>query len=83
MTVYVFDSSPLIDLFKHYYPARFPSLWESFDALVTEQRIVSVREVRNEIEGQNDRLSDWVKDHRELFLTPTHDELSFVTEFSR
>lgn len=26
MTVYVFDSSPLIDLFKHYYPARFPSL---------------------------------------------------------
>ena len=78
--IYVFDSSPLIDLFKHYYLARFPSLWESFDALVTEQRIISVREVRNELERQNDRLSNWVKDHRELFLTPTYDELNFVTE---
>jgi len=80
MTVYVFDSSPLIDLFKHYYPTRFPSLWESFDALVAEQRIVSVREVRNEIEGQNDRLSDWGKSHRELFHTPTNDELNFVAD---
>ncbi len=78
--IYVFDSGPLIVLFRHYYPDRFPSLWENFNALVTEQRIVSVREVRNELERQNDRLSDWVKDHRELFLTPTYDELSFVTK---
>jgi len=78
--IYVFDSSPLIDLFKHYYPDCFPSLWENFDALILEQRIISVREVRNELERWNDRLSDWVKNHRELFLTPTYDELNFVTE---
>ena len=78
--IYVFDSSPLIDLFRHYYPDRFPSLWENFDALVSEHRIISVREVRKELEGYGDRLSDWVKDHREFFLTPTTDELSFVTE---
>lgn len=29
MTVYVFDSGPLIDLFRHYYRDRFPSLWEA------------------------------------------------------
>jgi len=78
--IYVFDSGPLIVLFRHYYPDRFPSLWKSFDALVLEQRIISVREVRKELEGHGDRLSDWVKDHREFFLTPTADELNFVTE---
>jgi len=78
--IYVFDSSPLIVLFRHYYPDRFPSLWENFDALVLERRIVSVREVRKELEGYGDRLSDWVKGHREFFLTPTTDELNFVNE---
>ena len=78
--IYVFDSGPLIVLFRHYYPDRFPSLWKSFDALVLEQRIISVREVRKELEGHGDRLSDWVKDHGEFFLTPTADELNFVAE---
>ena len=78
--IYVFDSSPLIVLFRHYYPDRFPSLWENFDALVLERRIVSVREVRKELEGYGDRLSDWVKGHREFFLTPTTNEFNFVNE---
>jgi len=78
--IYVFDSSPLIDLFRYYYLDRFPSLWENFDALDLERRIISVREVRKELEGHGDRLSDWVKDHREFFLTPTADELNFVAE---
>ena len=78
--IYVFDSSPLIDLFRHYYPDRFPSLWENFGALISEHRIISVREVRGELEGRGDRLSDWVKDHRELFPAPTTDEFNFVTE---
>lgn len=78
--IYVFNSSPLINLFKHYYPARFPSLWENFSALVAEERIISVREVKNELGGRDDRLSDWIKENRKLFLTPTPDELSLVTE---
>lgn len=78
--IYVFDSDTLIDLFRHYYADRFPSLWESFDALVLKHRIVSVREVKNELAGYGDRLSVWVKDHGEIFLTPTADELAFVAE---
>ena len=78
--IYVFDSSPLIDLFRHYYPQRFPTLWENFDTLVSAQKIISVREVFNELEGHEDRLADWVKNHRDLFLQPTVDELDFVTE---
>ena len=75
---YVFDSSSLIVLFRHYYPHRFPSLWERFDALVLERRIVSVREVRKELEECDDRLSDWVKDNSLLFPVPGADELDFV-----
>ncbi|MBT9141517.1 MAG: hypothetical protein DDT30_02109 [Dehalococcoidia bacterium] len=78
--IYVFDSSSLIDLFKYYYPNRFPSLWENFDALVLERRIISVREVRNELEGHGDSLSVWVKDHHEFFPAPTTDELNFVAK---
>ena len=48
-----------------------------------EQRIISVREVRNELEESDDELSEWVKDHRESFLTPTTAELNFVTEIFR
>ena len=78
--IYVFDSDTLIDLFRHYYADRFPSLWESFDVLVLKHRIISVREVKNELVGYGDRLSVWVKDHGGIFLTPAADELAFVAE---
>jgi len=76
--IYVFDSDAFINLFRHYYMRRFPSLWKNFDALVLAHRIVSVREVKNELADRGDRLSDWVKDHSKIFLTPTGDELIFV-----
>lgn len=76
--IYVFDSSPLINLFKHYYPDRFPSLWENFDTLVSEGCIISVQEVKRELKGRGDKLSEWVRDHGEIFSTPASDELNFV-----
>jgi len=78
--IYVFDNCPLIDLFRHYYLQRFPTLWKNFDTLVLAQKIISVREVFNELEDYEDRLADWVKNHRDLFVQPTVDELDFVTE---
>lgn len=81
--IYVFDSSPLIVLFRHYYPERFPSLWKKFDSMILAQRIISVREVSNELEGQEDRLSVWTGNNKEFFCIPTTDELSFVAEIFR
>ena len=79
--IYVFDSCAFISLFTYYYHDRFPSLWQSFDDLVSEERIISVREVKNELEGHSTRLlEDWVKVHREIFLAPDARELYFVTE---
>ena len=78
--IYVFDSDALIDLFKNFYLNRFPSLWERFDQVVKESKIISVREVYNEIGGYEDRLSQWAKDNRDFFQQPSPEELAFVVE---
>ncbi len=78
---YVFDSDSLINLFWHYYPERFPTLWQKFDVLVSEGKIVSVREVFNEIGSSEDLLGAWAKEHKNvLFLESTTDELQFVSK---
>lgn len=76
---YVFDNSPLSALFKNFYRRRFPSLWERFDDLVAEGRIVSTREALREIEdGATETLRDWAADNQQLFATPTAPEGAFV-----
>ncbi len=81
--IYVFDSNSLIDLFKHYYPSRFPSLWEKFDALVLSGNITSTREVSNEITQMDDRLSDWTKNNKTIFPISSPEELRIVAEIFR
>lgn len=78
--IYVFDSSTLIDLFRNFYQKRFPSLWEKFDQAVKAKSIISVREVFNEIEQRDDRLSEWAKNNRDFFQPPVPEELVFVAE---
>jgi hypothetical protein len=78
---YVFDSNSLINLFKHYYTERFPTLWEKFDLLVSEGKLTSAREVFNEIGYREDSLAIWAKEKKnKLFLEPTIEELKFVSE---
>ena len=78
---YVFDSDSLINLFRHYYPERFPTLWHRFDALVSEGKLVSVKEVFNEIGSRDDLLGTWAKEQKPtLFTESTVEELEFVVE---
>ena len=78
---YVFDSGSLIDLFRHYYPERFPTLWEKFDALVSGGKLLSVKEVFNEIGLSEDSLANWAKQNKNiLFLESTTEEFKFVSE---
>jgi hypothetical protein len=78
---YVFDNSPLSALFRNYYRKSFPSLWQRFDQLVDDGRVVSTREVFREIEdGPIERLLEWAKQNRELFATPTAEEGAFVAK---
>lgn len=89
MTIFVFDSGPLIDLFRHYYRPRFPTLWRRFDDLVAGGRVTSTREVRNELRGRaslgarrgkTDRLAEWCDEHPSLFPEPSAEELAVVRE---
>jgi len=66
-------------MFKYYYPERFPSLWKRFDRLFEDEQIISVKEVSRELEGQEDLLSQWVKDNKSFFQLPAANEFLIVT----
>ena len=77
---YVFDTSPFVGMFTHYYPSAFPTLWQRFDALIADEGIVSTREVYREIEDQDDDLFAWAKANGGLFSVPTADEGAFIAQ---
>ncbi|MBB5659553.1 PIN domain-containing protein [Brevundimonas halotolerans] len=82
--MYVFDTSPLSTLFKNYYRARFPSLWNRFDGLVGDGHIVSTREVLREVDdGPVESLRVWAADRSEFFHIPNASEGAFVAEIYR
>ncbi len=75
---YVFDTSAFVVLFDNYYRGVFKTLWDHFDEMVKAEEIISTREVKREIEDQTDKLSAWMKDHTDIFTTPTAEEGEFV-----
>lgn len=77
---YAFDTSPLVHLFKYYYPKRFPTLWEKFDQMIANNEITSTREVFREISEREDTLHDWAKNNKGIFVIPNSAEAMFVSE---
>lgn len=79
---YVFDTSAFIRLFRdgNYDREIFPTLWDNFDELVRGQRVISVREVRREIDRMDDDLAFWSKEHAELFYGPNENQTRFIRE---
>lgn len=78
--IYVFDSGPLIVMFRHYYRDSFPSLWGLFDDMIENGGIISVREVKGELEDKEDALSDWVSNNSSIFSKATPNEALFVSQ---
>lgn len=79
--IYVLDTNSFIVL-SHYFPDRFPSFWKQLDACVAGGRIVSVKEVRKELDSDaaKPHLTSWLKENRHIFLVPSEQELEFVAE---
>lgn len=77
--VYLLDTNS-IRVIGNYYPERFPSFWERFDAGVDQGKIISVREVYRELDFQITKpgLREWVEDHKGMFLIPSQEETMFV-----
>ncbi len=79
--IYVFDTSSLSAL-KHFYPVIFKSIWTGLDDLVQQQKLISTREVWNEMERGNpdQHTNEWLKSRKEIFTTPSAAELQFVAQ---
>jgi hypothetical protein len=77
--MYIFDTSAFIVL-KHYYRQSFPSLWTGLEELIDAGVLLSTREVYNELQNYNDAdyIQTWANDHKEIFETPSNNELEFV-----
>jgi len=55
-------------------------VWAGLEELVTSGRLVSTREVLNELERFVDPgfMLTWARNHRDIFATPSNDETEFV-----
>ena len=73
MDRYIFDTSSISQL-HHYYPLRFPTLWENIDEMVNERIIYSIKEVRRELKNLNRGSYDISK--RENIIVPFYDDLN-------
>ena len=77
--VYIFDTNSFI-VISHYFPERFPSFWKQIDEYVSDGKILSVREVFNELDNNSSKthLVDWIKINKPIFMIPSQDEMNFV-----
>lgn len=79
--MYVFDTNVFISL-GLYYPKRFPTIWERINSLADSEDLVSVREVRRELENSSssEHILKWVEQYRYIFYIPTNKECQIVTQ---
>ncbi|MDJ0600396.1 MAG: DUF4411 family protein [Crocosphaera sp.] len=78
--IYIFDTNSFRVL-SHYFPEIFPTVWEKIDLLVNNGNLISVREVYNELNrGSESFIIDWAKENKKVFVTPTPDEMMFVSQ---
>src|SRR5690606_29877944 len=55
---------------ERYKPKRFPKLWEQFDELIGDGRMVSSTLVLTECERRSAELHAWLKERANMFITP-------------
>ncbi len=68
----VFDTSAYINGRRYHYPAEtFPSVWQLVAEAMTDDRIVSPREVLNELTAKDDDTAAWAKELSDCFVEPS------------
>ncbi len=77
---YSFDSSAFIDSWRRYYPRDvFPRVWEFLTELIQRGLILSNRIVKNEIDIQEDDLTEFCNQFNEIFILPDEEIQDCVT----
>lgn len=77
--VYIFDTSSLRVL-QNYFPDSFPTFWQYWAQEVAQGNIISVREVKRELDllAVSEHLINWSNSNRDVFFPPTDGESDFV-----
>ena len=74
---YLIDASVFIDAKNHYYGFNLcPGFWEWLDKAHEKGLVLSVKKVRDELMGRQDRLSLWCKPRNTMFVD-TNDPKTF------
>lgn len=79
-SVYIIDSSSLIELNKHHAMDVFVSVWKNISELIKNDRLIAPREVLKEIENFDDSLAKWAKKQKKLFKNPNSRQIKIVQE---
>ena len=79
---YIFDSNTLSTILKFYYPERFPTFWINFSELLESAAIVSVREVKFELERafSSEAIKRLTVYNPDFFQVPSVEELTFISQ---
>ena len=76
--IYIVDTSFLIEVHKRYPLKMLPGIWKDMETLIRSGRIIAPIKVKDEINQQDDELTDWVNNHDEMFK-PLNNELLETT----
>ena len=68
---YCIDTSALLDAWLRWYPPDlFPGLWDKFDQLINESRLIATEEVFIELSYKEDQLYKWAGERRDKLFIP-------------
>jgi hypothetical protein len=79
--LYIFDTNVFYAL-GVVYKSAFPKLWQRIEELVESGDLVSVKEVRREIESNcpYPQITEWVASHKSIFKKPSPEEEIVVAD---
>ena len=81
-TIYVADTSALIEIQKKYPHDVFKTIWDNLSKLADKERIIAPKQVLEEINlfALEDYLKKWAVGHKKIFKEQTSFQLSKVRE---
>lgn len=78
--VYCIDSSTLMNFEGKFPQDIFVGLWDDLGELVQKNRLISHREVYEEILQGSGFLTEWAKQHRQIFVEHTTEQAELIGE---
>lgn len=81
MNGYCFDTSAFMEPWNRWYPIHvFPSLWQGISDRINDGLIISPAEVRRELQGKNDTLYKWTRQHPALYVDEDDDVFAYMQD---